>query len=257
MKIIKKLQDGSDRIFYRVLIRNKTYILLKETKLFRFKSYLKIANVLKNLAPKIYDYNEEKLEILMEDLGDLSLFEYMKNNSNYKIYYNVILVLKDIENIVEELPAFDVEHLKYEIDYFLNFNPQYEHLREILYKNSEEISKFKYVFMHRDFQSRNIIINDNRIKIIDFQNAHIGPKGYDLSSLLIDPYVNLDEKIIIDLLKFYKEINEEEFLKISIQRISQVCAAFKKLSIYKPFFRKFIPIAISRFENLIKDLKLF
>jgi len=229
MKIIKKLQDGSDRIFYRVLIRNKTYILLKETKLFRFKSYLKIANVLKNLAPKIYDYN----------------------------YYNVILVLKDIENIVEELPAFDVEHLKYEIDYFLNFNPQYEHLREILYKNSEEISKFKYVFMHRDFQSRNIIINDNRIKIIDFQNAHIGPKGYDLSSLLIDPYVNLDEKIIIDLLKFYKEINEEEFLKISIQRISQVCAAFKKLSIYKPFFRKFIPIAISRFENLIKDLKLF
>jgi len=254
MKIIKKLQDGSDRVFYRVQIKNRTYILLKETKLFRFKSYLKIAKVLKNLAPRIYNYNEEKLEILMEDLGDLSLFEYMKTNGNYEIYYNVISVLKEIENIIEEVPTFDVEHLKYEIDYFLNFNPQYEHLREILYKNSEEISKFNYVFMHRDFHSRNIIVNDNKIRIIDFQNAHIGPKGYDLSSLLIDPYVNLDEKIVIDLFKFYKEINQEEFLKISIQRISQVCAAFKKLSINNPFFRKFVPIAISKFENFIKYL---
>lgn len=252
MEIIKKLQDGSDRIFYRVLIRNKTYILLKETKLFRFRNYLKIANFLKNLAPKIYDYNEEKLEILMEDLGDLSLFEYMRRNGSYKIYFSVISVLKEIENLNENLPLFDVEHLRYEIDYFLEYNPQYEHLREILYKNSEDISKFKYVFMHRDFQSRNIIINDSKVRIIDFQNAHIGPKGYDLSSLLIDPYVNLDNEIVSDLLKFYKEINEEEFLKISIQRISQVCAAFKKLSINKPFFKEFIPIAINKFENFIR-----
>ncbi|MEO0224156.1 MAG: phosphotransferase [candidate division WOR-3 bacterium] len=252
MKIIEKLQDGSDRIFYRVLIKNKTYILLKETKLFRFRNYLKVANFLKNLAPKIYDYDEEKLEILMEDLGDLSLFQYIRRNRSYKIYYSVISVLKEMESVNESLPTFDIEHLKYELDYFLDFNPQYESLRDILYKNAEDISKFKYVFMHRDFQSRNIIINDSKVRIIDFQNAHIGPKGYDLVSLLIDPYVNLNNEIILDLLKFYKEINEEEFLKISIQRISQVCAAFKKLSINKPFFKEFIPIAINKFENFIR-----
>ena len=255
MKIIKKLQDGSDRIFYRVLIKNKTYILLKETKRFRFKNYLKIANALKNLAPKVYEYNEENLEILMEDLGDLSLFEYMKSRKDYKIYYNVISVLKEIEHLNEELPIFDIEHLKYEIDYFLAFNPKYRSLKEALYKNAEDISKFDYVFMHRDFQSRNILIIDNKIRIIDFQNAHIGPKGYDLSSLLIDPYVDLNYEIVKELVKFYK-LDEEKFLKISIQRLSQVCAAFKKLSINKTFFKKFIPIAINKFENFIRYLKL-
>jgi N-acetylmuramate 1-kinase len=255
MKIIKKLQDGSDRIFYRVLIKNKTYILLKETKRFRFKNYLKIANALENLAPKVYEYNEENLEILMEDLGDLSLFEYMESRKDYKIYYSVISVLKEIEHLNEKLPIFDIEHLKYEIDYFLAFNPKYGRLKEVLYKNAGDISKFDYVFMHRDFQSRNIFIIDNKIKIIDFQNAHIGPKGYDLSSLLIDPYVDLNYEIVKELVKFYK-LDEEKFLKISIQRLSQVCAAFKKLSKNKTFFKKFIPIAINKFENFIRYLKL-
>ena len=50
-------------------------------------------------------------------------------------------------------------------------------------------------FMHRDFQSRNIMIAQDRIGIIDFQAGRLGPVAYDLASLLIDPYVDLPEDL--------------------------------------------------------------
>ncbi len=255
MNILTILQDGSDRIFYRVLIKNRTYILLKETKKHRFEQYLKVASLLNDLSPKIFDYNEERFEILMEDLGDLSLFEYMKNYRDYKIYYEVISVLKEIQKINANLPIFDLEHLFYELDYFLAYNENYLNYKEFLYKNAEIISNTEYTFMHRDFQSRNIVIKDNKIRIIDFQTAHIGPKLYDIASLLNDPYVDLEDEITKKLLNFYGNINFESFLRISIQRICQVCAALKKLSREKQFFKQFIPIAIIKFEKLIETLK--
>jgi aminoglycoside/choline kinase family phosphotransferase len=48
-------------------------------------------------------------------------------------------------------------------------------------------------FMHRDLQSRNIMVRDKRIGFIDFQGGRLGPLQYDLASLLIDPYIALPE----------------------------------------------------------------
>jgi aminoglycoside/choline kinase family phosphotransferase len=48
-------------------------------------------------------------------------------------------------------------------------------------------------FMHRDMQSRNIMMNGAGPRFIDFQGGRIGPVQYDLASLLIDPYVALPE----------------------------------------------------------------
>jgi len=44
--------------------------------------------------------------------------------------------------------------------------------------------------MHRDFQSKNLMIKNEQIFVIDFQGARLGPPSYDLASLLFDPYVN-------------------------------------------------------------------
>ncbi len=255
MSILSILQDGSDKVFYRVLIKNKTYILLRESKKYRFEQYIKISHLLNGLTPKIFDHDEGKLEILMEDLGDLSLFDYMITYKDYKIYYEVISVLKEIQKISASLPVFDLEHLLYELDYFLTYNRDYLNYKDFLYKNAEIISNFDYAFMHRDFQSRNIVIKDNKIRVIDFQNAHIGPKLYDIASLLNDPYVNLEDEMIEKLLNFYGNIDFESFLRTSLQRICQVCAAFKKLSKEKQFFKQFIAIAINKFEKLIQTLK--
>lgn len=250
MEIIKKLEDGSDRVFYRVKIKDQTYILLKETKKHRFENYIKINSILYPFSPKIYEIEETNMEILIEDLGDLSLFEYVREYKDYKVYFKVIDFLKEIQSINAKLPEFDEEHLLYEINYFLEYNPKYEIYSDFLYENAKIISRFQKSFMHRDFQSRNIIIKDGKFRVIDFQNAHIGPRLYDLASLLMDPYVNLDYELINRYFNYYKD-EYEKFIRVSIQRIAQTCAAYKKLSKTKEFFKQYIPIALNKFKYLI------
>jgi aminoglycoside/choline kinase family phosphotransferase len=67
-------------------------------------------------------------------------------------------------------------------------------------------------FMHRDMQSRNIMLKNNAVYFIDFQGGRIGPLQYDLASLLIDPYVELPPRI------------QNQLLNYSLQRLSAATA---------------------------------
>ncbi|MBF0573490.1 MAG: phosphotransferase [Desulfamplus sp.] len=133
-----------------------------------------------------------------------------------------------------------------------------------------------YGLMHRDMQSRNIMVKDSQYFFIDFQSARRGPLQYDLASLLIDPYVNLQEdireNILYECLKEIKQkvqklngkaqgLTEEEstenFIKsyryCSLTRNMQMLGAFSNLSINKgkTYFEQYIPVAI---VNLKKNI---
>ena len=56
---------------------------------------------------------------------------------------------------------------------------------------AEELAQRPRVFVHRDFQSQNIIIRNAQAHLIDFQGMRPGLAEYDLASLLFDPYVDL------------------------------------------------------------------
>jgi len=121
-------------------------------------------------------------------------------------------------------------------------------------------------FMHRDFQSRNIMVKGEHVYFIDFQGGRVGPLQYDLASLLTDPYVNLSSDIQDALLDYamtklsrIKKIDRQQFLTsyhaCAICRILQSLGAFGHLTKdrHKPFFEPFIPIALN---NLKKRLGL-
>jgi aminoglycoside/choline kinase family phosphotransferase len=59
------------------------------------------------------------------------------------------------------------------------------------------------VFTHRDYHSRNLMVDGDRLGVLDFQDALLGPASYDLASLLRDAYIQLDESLIDDLLAYY------------------------------------------------------
>lgn len=111
--------------------------------------------------------------------------------------------------------------------------------------------------MHRDFQSRNIMISDNGPVIIDFQGARKGPLQYDLASLLIDPYAGLSEALQARLLNHaihdleargivIDEAFHTSYTFCAIARNLQMLGAFGKLSaIGKPGFREHIPSALT------------
>ncbi|HEV8321950.1 MAG TPA: phosphotransferase, partial [Myxococcota bacterium] len=68
---------------------------------------------------------------------------------------------------------------------------------------AERLAAAPAVLVHRDFQSRNLLVQDGRLRVIDFQDALMGPRVYDLVALLRDSYVTLDAAEIDALLGRY------------------------------------------------------
>ena len=56
---------------------------------------------------------------------------------------------------------------------------------------------------HRDYHSRNLMLHDGQLYIIDFQDARMGPDTYDLVSLLRDSYVDLTAQQVDELIAFF------------------------------------------------------
>jgi aminoglycoside/choline kinase family phosphotransferase/dTDP-glucose pyrophosphorylase len=123
-------------------------------------------------------------------------------------------------------------------------------------------------FMHRDLQSRNIMVRDDRIGFIDFQGGRRGPLQYDLASLLIDPYVSLSPDLQ-NRLKAYaaRELERLTGLKApdflagydycALTRNLQMLGAFGFLSRVKgkQYFEAFIPAALAQLDRTLSGLK--
>ena len=209
------------------------------------------------MAPKILRVNDENMEILMEDLGNQSLYSYVYETGDTSIYIRILDLMKRMQSLpCEGLPPFDEEHFAYEIDYFLHYNPDMKHLRGFLMENIQFLVRDELlVFMHRDFQSRNIFLTPSGPRVIDFQTAHCAHPYYDLASLFWDPYVSLEEETIEALSMEYGVDDFPLLKRFAIQRLAQALGAFKKLSPNKPFFRRFIEPTRKRILHLVREFR--
>ena len=87
------------------------------------------------------------------------------------------------------------------------------------------------VVCHRDFHRRNLLVREGRVRPIDFQDARLGPRGYDLVSLLEDPYGDLDEGQRHDLVTRYRaasgaSLDDEEYGLAAVQRLLKAAGTF-------------------------------
>lgn len=119
-------------------------------------------------------------------------------------------------------------------------------------------------FLHRDFQSRNIMVQHGQVRFIDFQGGRLGPAAYDLASLLIDPYAALPERLQNDLLDLYlneftslipydRQRFKDEYLVLALQRNLQILGAFAFLTNQrgKPFFLQYIKPSLRILQTLL------
>lgn len=291
--------DGSDRKWYRIQAKGKSFILAehgikKDTGTrAEIDAFIDINLHLRNKkipVPEICQYDRFSGLALMEDLGDVHLESLVNKEKNRE---QIILIYKNIIDIlcpmaVNGLKDFHVSWtfqtetydkkliLENECGYFTKEFLQnfmglplgYEDLEKefnLLADNTLECGLPG--FMHRDMQSRNIMIKNNQFYFIDFQGARLGPVQYDLASLLVDPYVNLPESIqtilvsyYLKILSSYIEIDTDRFLKglyfCYLTRNLQILGAFSFLSLKKDKgqFKEYIPAALKSLKlNLSKS----
>jgi aminoglycoside/choline kinase family phosphotransferase len=283
---------GSDRRFFRLEGENRTAVVLSQPGGgWEVDSYVELARFLARFpvgVPEIYGFDAAQGMILMEDLGDLHLEEVLKTASPDEAaawYRGALDVLVELETSVTAAmeregllreKIFDMETLLGETDYFLRefiegFCPvriadSWEEERRFL---AGTLAREPRVFMHRDYQSRNIMLKDGRLRIVDFQTAHRGPGLYDAASLLKDAYHPVPAPIRRRLLEeFHAKLQErgarrgerfvefyETFTLAGIQRTLQALAAFAKLGMRKgkTRFLDSIPSGIDLLEEGIRE----
>jgi hypothetical protein len=129
----------------------------------------------------------------------------------------------------------------------------------------EALSGAPRVFMHRDYQSRNLMQAPRGLVVIDFQGARLGPPEYDLAALVLDPYADLPEILRIDLVERFldratrtpgeRTAARNRFRACGINRMLQALGAFGYLGgrLGKPGFLEHAPAALQRLGELTKD----
>ncbi|MFK8137514.1 MAG: aminoglycoside phosphotransferase family protein [Bdellovibrionales bacterium] len=260
--------DASMRRYYRVVQQDKSYVLMQWEAFNDIESYPFI-NVTRHFAnnnvnvPEILDVDAGQGLLLLEDLGDLTLerkfWESQEPNSYMGFYRDTIDQLCNIHYLCtndrshDKLAfknSFDTDKLLWELNYsrknllegMLNLNftqAQSKTLDDTFLQISQRLAEEDKFICHRDFHSRNVMIKLGEVKVIDYQDARLGPIQYDLVSLLRDSYVDLPRNIEKELLNYYlqkrkefvtKPINQDHFLETyelqSIQRCFKACGSF-------------------------------
>ncbi|MBI3611390.1 MAG: phosphotransferase [Nitrospirae bacterium] len=179
-------------------------------------------------VPKLYLYDPAAGLLFLEDMGDRTLEIELKDcdEAVLRRYYRLALdELLKIQgpatrdrnrNCISFGRVFDLPLLMWEFDHFLEYGIEArtgvaikpgdrKTIRGEFLKISETLAAEPKVFTHRDYHSRNLMVHRNRIWILDFQDALMGPHAYDLASLLRDSYVVLPETVADELIEYYLE----------------------------------------------------
>jgi len=262
--------DASDRNYYRAkyVLKSspeipRSVIIMQLAKLETEPDFNCMQKFLRNLdipVPDILHFDEKQGLLFLMDCGDTHLADQITEEPEKTVFWyqqaiDIIVAfhIRATDTITPDSPAhslfFDEEKLMWEMDFMLEHYVQgmltraltkdeKNKVREVLRALCKALSKENRVFTHRDYHSRNIMLHNGKLKVIDFQDARMGPCQYDLVSLLKDSYIVLNESVRSELLEYYiermeqndREVIREPFYKIfewmSLQRNLKAIGTF-------------------------------
>jgi N-acetylmuramate 1-kinase len=237
-RVVPLTGDASDRRYFRVLLRDEpSQVIAVQPGAIEFES-LPFVNVARLFAampvpiPRILGHSNELGVIALEDLGDVTLQAHLGAASageHDALYREAVSLIDAMQRRGAELTsndylpyrvAFDVEKLTWELQFFLkHFLEGYRGvslsssaraaLSEDFAVIAEELAGEPRVLCHRDYHSRNLMLHQGRLYIIDFQDARMGPDTYDLVSLLRDSYVDFTESQVDQLIALFVALRDQ------------------------------------------------
>ena len=267
--------ESSQRTFFRIPFKDNSSILMVvpegiDESIESFYTKAKIFKQAKVNVPDIYFKNNSLGHLIVEDFGDDVLQFYLnKKNSNKLIKLAIeqihkIEVIKLDKDIFSDFKKVTENNLnlfkKFFLEEFLEV-PKLESLKEEIDEFYSiiisELRDYPHVINHYDFESRNLMsLSEEKIGVIDFQDALIGPLGIDLASIFKDLYIKWTDDEIINWLDFYVEnsqIAKSASLKsIDVKRMIDFASLQRQTRILGKLSQVFLEL--KRSERL-KDFK--
>ena len=293
---IKKISgDASFREFYKIEKNFKSTILVKANK-DKFRNLIIYAAInellIKNKinAPKLIQEYFSKNMMEIENLGDHSFLEYIKNKKNkfndYKKLIKLIIKLQKIKlkknikfkNNKIKINKYNLSELNKESDLFFEWylknngkKKEFKKIKNIIKKELNILYKKLYFqemcFVHRDFHASNIMIKNNRFGLIDSQDAISGNLLYDVASLIDDVRIKLPRELKSLLFNYYlskttkiknnkeKLLAKNDFDILSVQRNLKILGIFVRLCKRdnKSIYLKYLPNIWKLLELRLKN----
>ncbi|GAC1419569.1 MAG: RNase adapter RapZ [Flavisolibacter sp.] len=289
-------QAGSDRRYFRLHHSSlpacvATYgINVAENEVFiYFSNHFRTKGL---NVPQIYMVHDDKTAYLQEDFGDTALLNVLENKGYNSEVYNLfreslhqlarLQVCGDEEldykkcltneEFGKQAILSDLLYFKY---YFLDaLKKPYD--KQKLMDDFEALSsyltftEYKY-FMFRDFQSRNIMIQEGKVNFIDFQGGMKGAPQYDVASIIWQARANLPDEWKNNLLEDYmnsfesiiekpidRSVFQSQYNGYVLIRLLQVLGAygFRGLFERKAQFLTSIPLALNNLKWFIEQHSL-
>ena len=241
--------DASFRHYFRVTQHNQSYIAVNSPPVTENNTgFIQIAHAYEQLGlhvPHIYHADLEQGFLLLSDLGD-RVFLHEKNNNNF--YIPALITLNTLQACELDLPSFDHTFIKAELDNFTHWYLEKE-MKHAMSRATQKMLNNTFNLLiqsaitqpqchiHRDYHSRNLMILDNnQIGLLDFQDGMTGPVTYDLVSLIKDCYIKWPDSQILDWALFF----HENFLKSTIPSQEQFLYYFDLMGIQRHLKASFI-----------------
>lgn len=252
--------DCSNRVYYRVVLNDKTLILMDSSiEMKSYSSFISVGNWLRthNLrAPEIFAANDSNGLMLIEDFGSSNLNHYLASNPDQEffLYCKAIDVLVDLHSITPsiQLEKYTGEVLNKELfRLFINYymplcmdSSLVEQASKQLFAIFDNLYKVttlsKQTVVLRDYHAENLMVMPcgKTLGIIDFQDAVLGHPSYDLHSLLEDARRDVSRQLSAQCINYYHSkaqvddanLFEKSYMVLSAQRNIRLVAFFHKLS---------------------------
>ena len=281
--------DASTKQFYRVRASRRTAVLVVNPEPFGADSPLlsnhRILESIGAPVPRLIARDDRQGLVLAEDLGDDTLLRYLLGGVGgrrrsarpaqtwIQLYREAcdLIVLLQTEARKAIRPedfaarnALDKERFLFELGHFHRYfiiglkerkpDPAGEAVLQAFYADlAEECDRMRRVYCHRDLMSRNLMLKGRRLRLIDYQDARMGPYTYDAASLLRDSSLDLDERLVqamIDYLAGRLGEGPEEFRSdfdtMALQRNIKELGTFGYMATVRGLkgYLEFVPRAI-------------
>lgn len=290
-------QSGSYRQYFRMTGKDKTFIGAYYDQVAENMAFISFSRHFAKMnlnVPEIFAVDDDSVCYLLEDLGDIVLFDYLQKirsaegfgEHSLSIYKKILDELVKFQMVAGKsldysvcYPAsyFDEQAYMWDLNYF-KYN--FLKLANIPYNEFSLENDFKmltrllltadhHYFVYRDFQTRNILYRNDELYFIDYQGGRKGTLHYDVASLLfqaraeipfgdrellLDYYISQAGKIEPGILRNFKD----HYYLFVLIRVLQTLGAygFRGLHEKKQYFISSIPLALINVKWLLENEKI-